>query len=336
MGNEMKLRVIYAHRSPGRLCSIEELFSAVSESLPPWVRCQVVTAPRGRADILSVLKNLLWAAKLKDADLVHQTGDNHYAVLGIWSCPTVLTIHDLRFIDEAKTLRRWLFWWLWLYLPCRKARRVTVISEFTKDRLLATCRVNPAQVRVIPNCVSPRFVEKTKPWPVGPPRLLVVGTTSNKNLERVAEACRGLPLTLVILGQLNDTQGELLSGHGLHFEEISNLTSQAVVQLYCGCDLVAFVSTYEGFGLPILEAQVVGRPVLTSHLAPMSDVAGDGALKVDPFDVAAIRGALQSLLTQPALREVLVQKGFENVKKYSATAIAAKYAALYREVLENP
>ncbi len=332
----MKLRVIYAHRSPGRLCSIEELFSAVSESLPEWVRCRVITAPRGRADILSVLKNLLWAANLKDADLVHQTGDNHYAVLGICSCPTVLTIHDLRFIDEAKNLRRLFFWWLWLYLPCCKACRVTVISEFTKDRLLATCRVNPAKVRVIPNCVSPRFVEKAKPWPIGSARLLVVGTTPNKNLKRVAEACRGLPLTLVILGQLDDTQCEWLSGHGLHFEEINNLTSQAVVQLYCRCDLVAFVSTYEGFGLPILEAQAVGRPVLTANLSPMSDVAGEGALKVDPFDVAAIRWGLQRLLTQPNLREDLVQKGFDNVEKYSATAIAAQYAALYREVLENP
>jgi glycosyltransferase involved in cell wall biosynthesis len=165
---------------------------------------------------------------------------------------------------------------------------------------------------------------------------LVVGTTPNKNLERVVEACHGLPLTLVILGQLHDVQKECLAGHGLHFEEISNVARQAVVQLYCDCDLVAFVSTYEGFGLPILEAQAVGRPVLTSNLAPMSDVAGEGALKVDPFDVAAIRGGLQSLLTQPELREVLVQKGFENVKKYSATAIAEQYAALYREVLENP
>jgi glycosyltransferase involved in cell wall biosynthesis len=335
MGGEMILRVIYAHRSPGLLCSIEQLFGAISGSLPSWVRCRIVTAPQGRADIRSILKNLLWAGQLKDVDLVHQTGDNHYAVLGIWSCPTILTIHDLRFIDEAKFLRRWLFWWIWLYLPCRKARRVTVISQFTADRLLATCRVNPAKVRVIPNCVSPKFVEKTKPWPSGPARLLVVGTTSNKNLERVAEACRGLPLTLVILGQLNDTLCELLSGHGLHFEKISNLTSQAVVQLYCGCDLVAFVSTYEGFGLPILEAQAVGRPVLTSKLSPMSDVAGGGALKVDPFDVAAIRGGLQRLLTQPDLREDLVQKGFENVKKYSATAIAEQYAALYLEVLEN-
>lgn len=328
--------MVFAHRSSGPLRSIEELFATVSAALPDEWEFNNLSAPCQRATPLALFRNLLWAGALPRAQIVHQTGDIHYAVLSIWRCPVVLTIHDLRFIEESRGIKRLLFLLVWLYLPCLWSNRITVISDFTKGRLLAICRVDPRKVRVITNCVSPRFVERSKPWPIGAARLLVVGTTPNKNLERVAEACNGLPLTLVILGQLHDRQNELLSGHGLQFEAISNLTLEAVAQLYYSSDLVAFVSTYEGFGLPILEAQAVGRPVLTSNLSPMSDVAGEGALKVDPFDVIAIRGGLQRLLSQPELREDLVQKGFENVKKYSATAIAAQYAALYREVLENP
>jgi glycosyltransferase involved in cell wall biosynthesis len=87
--------------------------------------------------------------------------------------------------------------------------------------------------------------------------------------------------------------------------------------------------------MPILEAQAVGRPVLTSNLAPMADVAGHGALKVDPYDGTAIRAGLERLITEPVLRDQLVDAGFQNVRQYSASAVAARYADLYREVIEE-
>jgi glycosyltransferase involved in cell wall biosynthesis len=88
--------------------------------------------------------------------------------------------------------------------------------------------------------------------------------------------------------------------------------------------------------MPILEAQAIGRPVLTSDLSPMREVAREGALKVDPLNVVSIRNGLKRLLAIPELRNELVKKGFENVKNYSATAIAAQYAEVYREVLDKP
>ena len=330
------IRIIIANRASGRFWSIEEIFSNVVRALPDRVTGTIVSAPRARANLGSLFGNLLWLWSRKNADLVHQTGDIHYAILGVWRYPVVLTIHDLRFIEEAQGLKRFLFWWLWLYLPCKRANRVTVISDFTMSRLLALCNVNPAKVRVIPNCVSPEFLPQMRPLDPVRPLLLLVGTTPNKNLDRIAAACQGLLVKLAVLGILSNAQKVKLEKHELEYEAFHALTKTGVVNLYQTCDLVVFVSTYEGFGLPILEAQAVGRPVLTSSFAPMSDVAGEGALKVDPFDVAAIRSGLQRLLEEPELREELVQKGFENVKKYSATAIAAQYASLYREVLENP
>lgn len=330
------LRVDLIHRAAGSFYSIEELFSTISRCFPQGIRSQAFEAPCERARIRSVVGNVRWLRSLRGCDVIHQTGDIHYSILGVRrSSPVILTIHDLRFIEETRRLKRILFWWLWLYLPCLRANRVTVISEFTKGRLLALCRVNPEKVRVIPNCVSPEFVPKAKPWPVGDVRVLLVGTTENKNLGRIAAACAGLPVQFCILGRPTEAQKIELERHGVSFESHSGLSREQVVELYSSCDLVVFVSTYEGFGLPILEGQAVGRPVLTSNIAPMDAVAGDGALLVDPFDIESIRVGMTRLLNDEALRADLVQKGFENVAKYSAESVAGQYAELYREVLNE-
>jgi glycosyltransferase involved in cell wall biosynthesis len=216
-----------------------------------------------------------------------------------------------------------------------RANQVTVISEFTKARLLALCRVKAEKVRVIPCCVAPEFTAKPKSWPSGKPQLLQVGTTDNKNLTRVVEACAGLPIKLAILGRLTEPQRTQLDRQGVDYEGFCDLPKDQVVALYAACDLVAFVSTYEGFGIPILEAQAVGRPVLTSDLSPMREVAGGGALLVDPFDTGAIREGLNRICRDAELRELLVRSGYENARKYSATVVAEAYGRVYAEVVQS-
>ena len=328
-----ELKILLANRARGQFHSIEELFSNITRAFPRGVNSEVVAAPCGRVNLGAMLANLLWLRSWGACDLIHQTGDIHYAILGVWRCPVVLTIHDLRFIEEAHGFKRLLFWWFWLYLPCLRATQVTVISEFTKARLQALCPIKPEKMRVIPNCVAPEYAPIPKKWPTGKVRLLQVGATDNKNLSRVVEACVGLPIQLSILGKLTPAQRDQLDRQSVDYVEFNGLPKDQVVALYVASDLVIFVSTYEGFGMPILEAQAVGRPVLTSDLSPMREVAGGGALLVDPFSVADIRSGLLRLMEDTGLRDELVSAGFRNVRQYSATAVAEQYAAVYRQVI---
>jgi len=110
------------------------------------------------------------------------------------------------------------------------------------------------------------------------------------------------------------------------------LTDEELVQAYQRCDMVVFASLYEGFGLPILEAQAMGRPVITSNFGAMKEAAGEGALLVDPYSVEAIREAILRVKNEPGLREELVRKGRENVERFRPEAVARQYAEIYRSL----
>jgi glycosyltransferase involved in cell wall biosynthesis len=96
--------------------------------------------------------------------------------------------------------------------------------------------------------------------------------------------------------------------------------------------MVVFASLYEGFGLPILEAQAMGRPVIASNCGAMREAAGEGALLVDPYSVEAIREAVLRVKNEPGLREELIAKGLRNAAKFSADAVALKYAQIYKNL----
>jgi glycosyltransferase involved in cell wall biosynthesis len=108
------------------------------------------------------------------------------------------------------------------------------------------------------------------------------------------------------------------------------LDDAALLDVYRACDAVIFASTYEGFGLPIIEAQAIGRPVITSRVCSMPEASGGAALFVDPHDVADIRRAIQSLIDDPQAAAELVRRGYPNAARYAPERIGAAYAELYR------
>lgn len=320
-------------RKPGpRSFSIERLFADVRAALPEDVQCRVRVCRYASKGLVRRAYSVAEAAVLSDI-VNHITGDVHFLALGLPDSRTVLTVHDCGGLHRLSGLRRAvlkLFWFTW---PIRRARVVTTVSEATRREVLALTSASPEKVRVVHNPVSTEFHPLPRAFPVGAlPRILMLGTSPNKNLERMAEALAGVPCTAELVGKPLPTQSEAFACRGVALSALGNVSTAEVRAAYERCDLVLFASTFEGFGLPILEAQAVERPVVTSRCSSMPEVAGDGACLVDPQDVRSIREGLLRVIGDSAYREDLIARGRRNVARFSAARIAAEYAAIYREV----
>ena len=325
------IRVVQFVRRPDTAFSIERVYRDVRAALPPLVAVEVVANRFASRGVLPRLRDA-WRARRHAGEVNHVTGDVHYLTFFLPRARTVLTIHDTDFVDRARGLKRLALWLLWLWLPERRCGSIVAVSAETKRRLLEHLRCDPAKIAVIGNPVSPEFRPVPLPARDGVFRFLHIGTKPNKNLGRVIEALAGLPVELTILGPLSEAQRALLARHRVAHRNLSGLSDEAVRAAYAAAHALVFVSTGEGFGLPILEAQAVGRPVITSARAPMDEIAGDGALLVDPEDVGAIRRACMRLIEEDGLAAALVAAGTRNVARHEAAAVARAYAAHYAAV----
>ena len=310
--------------------SIERLFEEVRRQLPQRWQAEVAVCPNPSRNVLPRIGNMR-AARARSGTINHIVGDVHYLAMSLPKRGLVLTIHDCATLVRLKGVAREVFRQLWFVQPMRRARVVTAISETMRSELHEWVGDLADKVQVVPNCVCSEFVATPKPFNTAAPVVLQVGTGWNKNVERVAEALVGTTCRLDIIGALSASQRDLIKGTGINFRELGRLTDAEVLNAYQQSDLVIFASLYEGFGLPILEAQATGRPIVTSNFGAMAEAAGNGALLIDPRDVRGMREAIRGLCSNAVLRESLVNAGFENLKCYRSETVAAAYAAIYEK-----
>lgn len=325
------MRIIHLIRKPQPgYQSFERLFADIRKGMPDDIDIEVVHCWFHSRGFIRRLLNVLQAALLRRADVVHITGDVHYVALGFPGKRRVLTIHDIAPLRPKRGLSRWLFALFWYRLPMRCASVTTTVSEFTRSELAAEARVDVADVVIIPNCVSPEFTYCPKPWPAVP-NILMVGTKPQKNLPRMFHALAGLDVRVTIIGKCSPELQKELQSTVVPFTELGRVDDAGLVAAYRDCDMLAFASTYEGFGMPILEAQATGRPVLTSNCSSMPEAAGvGGAVLVDPYVVADIGRGFSLLVEMDRNRLDVIEAGSENAATKSVSVIADAYAAAYR------
>ena len=292
-----------------------------------------VEMPFTTRGIFSILFNLLYLSRFKKG-LFHITGDVHYAILALPKDRTILTIHDLVFLHTYSGLRRALLKWIFLDLPVKKAKYITTISEKSKQEILDYTSCDPKKILVIPNPVDPIFAPST-PQPsadkLNPSTILFLGTKPNKNLELTMAALFGLDIHLRIIGELSRKQKEMLAKFKINYSIVFSISPEQLVDEYRNATVILFPSTYEGFGLPVIEGFQAERPVITSNISPMKDVAGDAALLVDPYSIASVREGVISLLASNQRQLELVEAGKKAVKNYQPGFIAGQYQELWKK-----
>lgn len=310
--------------------SIEKVFQGVREHLPTAVRSRLAVCRFSSTGLVNRFYNAL-EARQTQGDINHVTGDIHYVAILLKKKKTILTVHDCGFMGQPSFLARMVLLWFWLKLPVWRSKVVTVISEATKSDVIRFTNCPEDKIKVIPDFVSPAY--RPAPLPDNPiPVLLQIGTKLNKNITRLAQALKGLDIQLRIIGKPLAQDEEMLRQNNIDFSWTSHLSEEELIREYEQSDILVFVSTLEGFGMPIIEAQSIGRPAVTSNISSMPEVAGEGACLVDPLDTSAIRAGIMQVISDQHYRESLIQKGFENVKKYQVEHIAQQYYQLYRKI----
>ena len=331
----MKVQLLQRQPHPGQF-SVEGYFSRVVDALlAQGLDAELSIAPVKSKGFLPRLQILDFARKRR-GHITHITGDIYFAALALEPQRTVVTVLDCGRLHQLSGLRRELMRQIWFRLPLRRLAAITVISAETKRDLLKWVpEIEPSRVHVVPVSVSSLYTRHDQPFNAQCPRILQVGTKDNKNVVRLCQALSGVNCHLVIVGKLRECHLEALREHQIEYTNLVGISDQELVNEYQKADILAFASTFEGFGMPIVEAQIVGRPVVTSNCASMPEVAGNAALLVDPYSVESIRNGFRKVIEDVEYREDMVLRGFENARRFDNLEIAKQYISIYSSLQQQ-
>ena len=235
----------------------------------------------------------------------------------------VVFVHDLTHLRYYNRIRR-IYYGLILKRLYRRCAAVICVSNYACAEFLTWSKANPAKVHVIKNGVSNQFLKNTFAHKLPYKYILYPGNhRSYKNLDRLVQAFAKSDIGkhgihLLLTGEENSELKRVIHEYNLaglvHF--CGRVPPEQLPRIYRGAEAIVFVSLYEGFGLPILEAMASDVPVVTSAISAMPEVAGDAALVVDPLSVDAIANALVRITTDEKLRRDFVTKGRERLKEF--------------------
>lgn len=301
--------------------------------------------------------------EVKDAEVVH------YPYFELFNrtlplskkFPTVVTVHDttpLLFPKAYPPSIKGLVNLFWQKMALKNIAAVITDSENSKKDINKFLGVAIKKIFSIPLAPSAHFkkiqnrelLNKIKQkYSLPNSFALYVGDVNwNKNLLNITQACQNIGVDLVLVGKSFEKKEDLnhpeLKSYRQFLKKFSPnsqvhmlgfIEEEELVIIYNLAVVTLLPSFYEGFGLPILESQACGTPVVTSDVSSMPEVAGEGALLVNPYKVAEIEKVISSIWDDASLRLNLIKKGFDNVKKFSWEKTAAETIKVYQYVIDG-
>ena len=280
-------------------------------------------------------------------DLVHSLG---YVIPLAARGPQVVTVHDVNYLGHkgwrtgvGRTAFRF-----FAERTVKRADRIIAVSRFSRDEIVKHMRVSADKVTVV-HSAGRDAVPAKRDAPFASdllrsiPRPYVMAfsaLSAHKNIPRLIEAFGKIssivPHDLVLVGHMpvKTAVRERIEAAGgserVHFT--GYIPEKEVAALLQNASLFAFPSLYEGFGLPLLDAQNAGVPVVCSSAGALPEIAGDSAILFDPHSVDAIASALKRGLLDADLRESLIEKGHENARSFSWDRTARETLDVYYDV----
>lgn len=316
--------------------------------LPPHFRKVVCPVRAVRREARYAYEQLVfpWILRRYNLDVLHSLG---YVCPLYPPCQNVVTIADLNYLTpwHGMSRQKRLFLGWFVAQSARRADAVLTISQFSQAQIVSHLHLPESRVSVTllgPREVSPQLAGHWEniaaQYGLRGPYLMAFGSmTGNKNIPGLLQAFARIqtqvPHTLLLVGRLAPGAAlqEKISALGItnRIQITGYVPDEQVMPLLEHADLFVFPSLYEGFGLPVLDAQQAGVAVACSTAASLPEVAGEGAAFFDPASIEDMSRVLLDCLRDPILRSALVEKGYANAARFSWERTAAATLDCYRQ-----
>ncbi len=273
--------------------------------------------------------------------------------LGKLPCKSIVTVHDTIFFRYPHLFKKidTRIYSKKTSEACRKADTIIAISQQTADDLIQFFGANPNKIEIIYQSCDAQFRKTVlesekehvaKKYHLPYPYLITVGTLEpRKNIVNLIKAFQGVDTNyhLVLVGKATSYLKEIEQtiatlGLSTRVHLLTNASFSDFPALYAGAVACVYPSIFEGFGIPIIESQSVGTPVLTSNISSMPEAGGAAALYFNPLDINDIREKTNTLLHDDDLQKQLSEAGKEHVRKFHPDVISKQVMETYWQLCQ--